>query len=427
VAHANEAFNACEMCHAPTSFYGDDRGSALDGTGTAAEGVTCSFCHTLRAVEVGQDRGQPIPKELATPARSTEFLPLLPKYVSAPESVRRYFGQGSSNRALRLLANALIRWRPDVHRQDYHAPVLDQSLGCMPCHSLGGLDMSPDVPQKTYRSWETSRYATTDPATTVTCQDCHMARKLTGARTQEAGSLVPWGPVRARNGSHLFLGGNRTVATLLDDPALSAAEHELNLRIGRVVLMGTRRDGARLDVDVRVESLLVGHDLPSMGAQNRWLWVEIIARDASGRAIGTSRPPKGGDDVGGESPVMFHCIEHPSPACDTALQADVPRLFTAHVTVDPGADVVTVQAVLHVSVDDDPIAEDTRRLPFLRRRPETAGERCRVPAGVTPQRFVKVRTRNFSGPSPITTNVVGVAVNSCDMSSQSGQSDGHVW
>lgn len=364
VPHANAAFNACEMCHAPTSFYSDDRGDPLHATGTAAEGVTCSFCHTLRAVEQGEGRGRPLPRELGDPSRSIEFLPLLPKYVSAPETVRRYLGQGSSSRVLRWVSNALIRWRPDVHRHDYRSPVLSSATACMPCHSLGALDVLPDVPQKTYRSWELSRYATNNPATNVTCQDCHMARRMTGQPLHESGPLVPWGPVRERARSHLFLGGNRTVPNLLHDLDFERLEHQLNTQMATVTLVAARRSGDRIEVDVRVATRLVGHDLPSLGAQNRWLWVEVIALDAAGRRVGASHPPAGNDDASSESPVMFRVINPPAPARDTALRADVPRMVTARLSTEPGAVPTSVRAVLHVSVDSEPIGEDARRLPF---------------------------------------------------------------
>jgi hypothetical protein len=364
VTHASAAFNACEMCHAPTSFYSDDRSDPLHSTGPASEGVTCSFCHTLRAVEPGEGRGRPLPAELGDPARGIEFLPLLPKYVSAPETVRRYLGQGSTNRALHWLSNALIRWRPDVHRHDYRAPVLESNLACMPCHSLGALDVIAALPQKTYRSWELSRYATNDPATNVTCQDCHMARQLTGRQLHESGPLVPWGPVRERNGSHLFLGGNRTVPELLHDQDFALLEHRLNTQMARVTLVAARLSGARLEVDLRLETRHVGHDLPSMGAQNRWLWVQVFALDAAGREVGASRPPAGSADTSGESPVVFRCIDHPTPACDTTLRAGVARAFTARLSTEPGAVPASVRAVLHYSVDRDPIAESARPLPF---------------------------------------------------------------
>jgi hypothetical protein len=131
-----------------------------------------------------------------------------------------------------------------------------------------------------------------------------------------------------------------------------------------VSLVAARVSDARLEVDVRVATRLVGHDLPSMGAQNRWLWVQVFALDATGRELGASRPPTGNEDTASESPLIFRCINHPSPACDTALRADTPRVFTARLSTAPGAVPASVRAVLHISVDHEPIAEVSRRLPF---------------------------------------------------------------
>ena len=78
------------------------------------------------------------------------FLPGIPQFVSAPETVRRYIGQGSKSALGREIADLLIRWRPSVHSADYHAPVLDRSESCMPCHSMGMLDAAPEVPRKVF-------------------------------------------------------------------------------------------------------------------------------------------------------------------------------------------------------------------------------------------------------------------------------------
>jgi hypothetical protein len=305
-----------------------------------------------------------MPREFTDPARGAAFPPLVPKYVSAPETVRRYLGQGSKNRLLHWVGNALIRWRPDVHRRDYHSPVLDSAVACMPCHSLGALDFLPELPQKTYRSWETSRYSTDRPETTVTCQDCHMARVLTAQKTHEVAALVPWGPAREGHHSHLFIGGNRTVPELLHDPEFALLEHKLNLEVATVALVAARRGEGTHDVEVRVETRNLGHDLPSMGAQNRWLWVEVVAKDAQGQDLVASKPPKGGDDAESESPVIFRCMNRPAPACDTTIGPDAGRVFRARLKLEAKAPIATVQASLHLSVDPEPIAVAARGFPF---------------------------------------------------------------
>ena len=369
LANANAAIIACEMCHAPTSFFGDDKQDPLHATGTPAEGVTCSFCHTMRAVTMGEHRGERVTDEQMDPKNRKGLLPLLPQYVSAPETVRRYLGAGSDGWLGKKVSKLLIRWRPEVHRHDYHSPVLGSSLGCMPCHGGGGLDFRAEAPLKTYRSWETSRYNTGDPATTVTCQGCHLSRIPDGPREGEPGRWVPWGPVRKDHPSHLFVGGNRTVADKLNDEEFGQLEHELNLKAATVTIVGARRAEAGIEVDVRVASRLVGHDLPSMGAQNRWLWVEVSATDAGGRPLATTKPPESGEDLASESPVMFRCVNHPSPACDTLLQPDKPRDFTVKLKLDPRATPARLSARLHLSVDREPIAEDGKPFPMPSRPP----------------------------------------------------------
>jgi Cytochrome c554 and c-prime len=354
--------NSCERCHTPTSFYGDDHGDALKAVGVASEGVTCSFCHTIRAVHTGLARGQPLPPSVGQDDLGS-ILPRLPYYVSAPQTVRRYLGEGSRSRIARWISNALIRWRPSVHRADMHAPVLDDAVACMPCHSSGDFDSIPELAQKTYVSWEHSQFSTGDPRTTVTCQDCHMATALTGAKSSELGTLVPWGPTREHRVSHLLLGGNRVITDKLDERAQSKQEHEMNRRVVELNMVGSRPVNRWIEVSVEAKSRFVGHDLPTSAAQNRWLWIQFSAFDAAGTRLSETRPPKAKDDVGSESPLIFRCTEPPRPDCNTVLHPSVPQRFTARLSLPEGAVPSRVVATLWASFDDEPLASVSAPFP----------------------------------------------------------------
>jgi hypothetical protein len=346
--------NSCERCHTPTSFYGDDRGDALAPVGVASEGITCSFCHTIRAVHTGLARGQPLPANLVKDDLGA-VLPRLPYYVSAPETVRRYLGEGSANRLGRWLSRALIRWRPSVHKADMHAPVLDDAVACMPCHSSGDFDAMPQLAQKTYVSWEHSAYSTGDPGTTVTCQDCHMATEPTGGKPGEVGPFVPWGPARQHRASHLLLGGNRFITDRLHEDAQSKREHEMNLRSVEVSITGARENDDGAEVTVQLTSRRVGHDLPTSAAQNRWLWIELRALDRAGAKLAETKPPKAKDDVESESPLIFRCTEPPRPDCDTVLHPSVPRAFRGQLSLPRGVNPSRLVATLRASFDEEPL------------------------------------------------------------------------
>jgi hypothetical protein len=351
-------FGACGSCHAPTSFYGGGKPSLLHPAGLTAEGTSCSFCHTLR--EVRHDRNMPSPALQAQALSSDDIFAIMsrvPFYVSAPETVRRYLFQGSSNPLARRIANYLIRWRPEVHSRDYHSPVLDDSRACLACHSLG-ID-SPDVPHMTYFGWEHSPFATGDQKTTVTCQDCHMVRHMTGDPVNESARMVPWGPVRPGARSHLFLGGNVKAGENLGDEGLARQQHDFNARAASVSVSRLQRVDDVLHVTVSVHSERIGHYFPALETQLRYGWVELRALDASGRSLASTPAPKDSQDYGCASPLIMASVDDPKPDNKRLVGPRASREFVGHITLPPGAVVDRVVAELHVSVDPSPIATAT--------------------------------------------------------------------
>jgi hypothetical protein len=308
--NADHALFACDACHTPTSFYGDDPQPMLTATGVSGEGVTCSFCHTIREVkgEVEKPMAALSMLGVSNPALG---VPLLPLYVSAPEGVRHYLGQGSGSAFARWIAGYLIRWRPTVHSHDYHAPVEATSRVCLACHSLGGLDSEPQTPHKTYVSWKESPFNTGDPATTTTCQDCHMVERKTGKPVTESQRMVPWGPRREPGRSHLLLGGNVQAARALEDPGYGELEHRFSLGAARVTIDKLTPDADGVGVKLTVRSDLVGHYLPSMETHARYLWVRVSAVDAGGATLAATPRSRGEIDFDGPSPLIYRCTEEP--------------------------------------------------------------------------------------------------------------------
>ncbi len=379
-------FGACGSCHAPVSFYGNGKPSLPRPKGVTSEGTGCSFCHTLREVRVSNTgpsfleapRGarpalpadpsdptspaampagpRPTPGELS---REDIFgvMSRAPLFVSAPETVRRYLGQGSKNRFAHAISNWLIRWRPQVHARDYHSPVLDDSRGCLPCHSLG-MD-SPDVPHMTYYGWEHSSYKTNDPKTTVECQDCHMVRRMTGEPVNEWASMVPWGPPRPHARSHLFLGGNVRMAETLGDPKLAVEEHELNAQAAKVAVSRVAREGDVVNVTVSVQTELIGHYFPALETKLRYGWVELQALDAAGKVLGHTPAPRDSDDFGCASPLIMASVVDPKPDNERLVAPRSAREFKGHIKVPAGAEIDRIVADLHVFVDPQPIATAT--------------------------------------------------------------------
>jgi hypothetical protein len=361
--HFDQAIFSCEMCHSPTSFYGDDKINPMVAKNVSSEGVTCSFCHTLRQVVTKNSQ-----KLVATDLHQKgtidlpNFLPGIPQFVSAPETVRRYLGQGSKSPVARLVADWLIRWRPSVHSHDYHAPVLDESESCMPCHSMGMLDAAPEIPRKVFISWRESTYHTNDPKTNVSCMDCHMSHKMTGKPVHEWVRQVPWGPLRPGGVSHQMIGGDVTGSQDLGDKEMAKLQHEMNKKAVKIAIRDVVPQAEGLDVTVLVSNEMVGHYFPGMETHNRYAWVEIRALDAGGQILAATAKPKSEEDFGGESPLIFRCTQQPKPECDTLIPAKGSREFKATVKLPAGAKAVNVEALLHFSLDPTPLSIASRPL-----------------------------------------------------------------
>jgi hypothetical protein len=278
-----------------------------------------------------------------------------PLYVSAPETVRRYLGQAASNPVARLVGDYLIRWRPAVHRSDYHSRFLDTSQVCQGCHGVS-FD-APETPHKTYPDWEASAYNAKDARARVECQDCHMVRELTGQPVREPDRLVPWGPVRAQRRSHLFLGGNAAANTLFQDADVAALQRELARRALRLTLDSATVENDRVRARVTLTNERIGHAFPAMETVQRFAFVRVAAFDSNGGLIVESPKPSPEltDDSG--SPVLFRFVDQRTLRIhrDTTVPAREARSYEAFVDLPAGAaPVARVEARLGHNFDPEP-------------------------------------------------------------------------
>jgi hypothetical protein len=191
-----------------------------------------------------------------------------------------------------------------------------------------------------------------------------MATEITGMRSHERGRFVPWGPMRDGHASHLVLGGNTTVASVRHDSYMEDREHDLNTRVMDLAVVASRVAGTVMEVDVRVESQLVGHYLPSVATQNRYFWIEVRVLDPAGATLSSTPEPQKGDDVGRDTPVIYRCMPARRPDCDTVLSPHVPRVFTARLNLQPGAQPARIEATLHLSLDHRPLRTATAAFPL---------------------------------------------------------------
>jgi hypothetical protein len=346
------AFEACTACHAPASFYGDDPRTITESDPPARDGVTCSFCHTLRGVRAAGDVAR-IVEQAGSHPRVGPMIEQMPLYVSAPETVRRYVGQASPNAALRWIGNALIRWRPAVHREDYHASFLDRSEACSACHGAAG--NAKDLPVRSFADWKASPYAAPNSEPAVDCQDCHMVREPTGRHAVEPGALVDWGPTRPQRRSHQFLGGNVSASIAFRDAATAEREHAFAAQGVSVRVRGDRDEGGRaVRVSTTIRNDGAGHLFPTVDSNLRYAWVSLTVVDAQGRTLARTDPPAP-EALERSDLVLFRCTSGDfMTRCDSAVPPRSER--TVRVVLPIEGDPARVVAEVHEAFDPAPIA-----------------------------------------------------------------------
>jgi cytochrome c553 len=357
-----QRLDPCVHCHAPTSFYGDSQQPLLTATDSAGDGITCSFCHTLQGVDASgvADMSSAMLRELAASGAFADMERLnallaerMPVFDSKPQRVRRYLFQNSDNSLARTLGDYLIRWRPDVHRRDYHPDFLASSEACQACHGSGG--QADEIFHQTYPDWADSRYAGTDEHPRVDCQDCHMVREFTGEAHREPGTHVPWGPERPSRRSHFLLGGNISHFDPASLPEYAEAQRQLRAKALELwVDSATLDDAGALRVKVGLRNRGVGHDFPGRETPVRFAWVRVEARDAAGEVLASTpefrgRPDEG--DLPAQVIVYYRRVVGLDIQWDNTLPPDGSRVDEVTLALAPGAEVAEVVAYLHANTD----------------------------------------------------------------------------
>ena len=122
-------------------------------------------------------------------------------------------------------------------------------------HPVNGLAI-----MTTYQEWKQGPYS----AEGITCQHCMMV--------PDKGKAAITGPERAQVFGHMFLGGH----------------HEYNLKRAAKLTLGVASPitpGENLTVQANVTNSGCGHALPTGVAEVRELWLEVTAKDSSGRPL----------------------------------------------------------------------------------------------------------------------------------------------
>lgn len=297
----------CLRCHIPTGWL-DGRGTAPGGTPDGCsmlgnldeadndfEGVSCHFCHRM------MENTSPPPGEESVYFENGQYwiddLPCTTVGGSGAQPCRRGpydYPDGGPDSA------PSHPWAFST----YHT----SSGFCGNCHNVtspvetlinpAGVDTGLPYPiERTYKEWQQSDYAQTNPAV-VTCQNCHMPDSTVPnsfACSFEENNRTGNMPI------HRFVGGNAWIPGILRDeyPNLGrTTEYNATIAAATALLQTQTADveltapasavpGVNMPLSVKVTNLS-GHKLPTGYTEGRRMWIQLEVRDANNQLVFSS-------------------------------------------------------------------------------------------------------------------------------------------
>jgi len=226
----------CNGCHAPLAFLAGDIPPKRPAENTRAnEGVSCDLCHSIVGFEGD--------------------VPFNFNFIVAPGDVIQGTRAGVESPGHEIAVNDFLG-TPEY---------------CGTCHNEKdpwGLWV-----KATHLEWQDSPQAKAG----IVCQDCHMPPAAGNSAPETGGMDHP--DVR----QHLFHGAH-------DDGKLAGA---VEVRVHPADL--TVKTGAEVKLTATVVNAKAGHMIPSGSAEERVVWLEVVATDAAGNSFRLPVDPKGFD------------------------------------------------------------------------------------------------------------------------------------
>ena len=276
----------CSGCHDPALMLAGKMTSDIDRNSPQAQaGLTCLACHAIDHIHNVTGNGN---------------------YNIADEQEDPYLFAEADEGFRRFVHDTAVKARPAVHKRQMLKPFFRSAEFCATCHKVS-LDTRVNNyrwlrGQDEYDNWHDSGVAINAsrtfylPAAKRVCQDCHMPLED-----------AVLGDVAAKNGkvrSHRFLAVNTALPFLRGDSE-TIERIEAFLRDGklRVDVFALRQSGTevlapagavtvtageRLEIDVVVRNLGVGHTFPGGTNDSNEGWLEITVSDDAGRPIAIS-------------------------------------------------------------------------------------------------------------------------------------------
>ncbi|KAA0888333.1 cytochrome c family protein [Oryzomonas rubra] len=273
-AVGHEVTRQCEGCHSPAGMVaGEIQGAGNSGLSEMAlAGVSCDICHSINGVTHWQ-----------TPSHEPEN----GSFILTPGV--------ETKEGIQLLKHGPLKPH-NACGGGFHECVESglhlQADLCASCHQVYHYDAHFPL-EATYIEWKHGPYAQKN----ILCQDCHMVDIENFKRS--ADEFVK--PER-KEYRHYFNGANYLLTYLAAGAAKKAGDtnhakilmkqYEMAVErlksAGDLELAPVYRDGHLAELRVRVKNVRAGHNLPTSLTNVRQMWLEVTAKDETGKTVMTS-------------------------------------------------------------------------------------------------------------------------------------------
>ena len=266
-AVGHEITRQCEGCHSPAGMVtGEIKGAGLAGLSPMAlAGVSCDICHSISRVT-----------HLQTPTHDPEngSIVLTPERDGKPVKGAPFKPAEGCGGGFHDCGQSSFKLKTEI---------------CASCHQIYHYDAHFPL-EATYNEWKSGPYAQVD----ILCQDCHMVDTKTFIEVADT-----FRKPKREEYRHYFNGANYLLSYLGASAAKMAGDKKLaknlmlqyDMAIERLKssadleLTPVYRGGDLAEVKVRVKNIRAGHNLPTSLTNIRQMWLELIARDESGKII----------------------------------------------------------------------------------------------------------------------------------------------
>lgn len=188
---------------------------------------------------------------------------------------------GIGNGAFMVSTDGFKRGPYEDSKSPYHGSMFSdlhtKSEFCGMCHDVNHPVTGIPI-EETYTEWKEGPYNTT-----TQCQDCHMTPGITHFEANP-GKAASMGPDRDHVYTHYFVGGNAAVTEVMGSEVHQQMAEE-RLKSAATLELEAEKKDTEAEITVKVTNIGAGHKLPTGLTEAREAWIEILAKDASGKEI----------------------------------------------------------------------------------------------------------------------------------------------